>query len=209
MGLNYSDKADISWNNGSSFRGYCNMDIDEGGWLVFQRRIDGTEFYRNWTEYVNGFGERDGSYWIGLQALHYMTQEGNITLRIDLKDDVGNVGFAKYKNFRVGNAKENYKLSIGDYIGNVGDSLRWGNGMAFSTPDKDNDSLPDVNCAKRFHGPWWMSDCFRVNLNNRHPEGPHTPETPEAEGAAKMSWFHWKNAYGTITYSQMMLRADS
>ena len=185
------------------------MDIDGGGWLVFQRRIDGTEFYRNWTEYVNGFGERDGSFWLGLQALHYMTQKGSITLRVDLRDDVGNNGFAKYKNFRIGNAKENYKLSIGDYSGNIGDSLGYSNGMGFSTPDKDNDSLPDVNCVERFHGPWWMSDCFRANLNNRHPDGPHTPETPEAKGAAKMSWYKWQNAYGTITYSQMMLRVDS
>ena len=209
MGINYSDIAEISWNNGSSFRSFCNMDIDGGGWLVFQRRMDDTEFYRNWTEYVNGFGERNGSFWLGLQALHYMTQKGNITLRVDLKDNVGSAGFAIYKNFRIGNAIENYKLSIGDYMGTVGDSLRLSNGWGFSTPDKDNDPLPKTNCVDKFHGPWWMNDCFRANLNNRHPNGPHTPETPEAEGAARMSWYHWKDAYGTIIYSRMMLREDS
>ena len=33
---------------------------------VFQRRINGeVDFYRNWDSYVNGFGSKNGEFWLG------------------------------------------------------------------------------------------------------------------------------------------------
>ena len=46
------------------------MDTPGGGWVVFQRRMDGTEdFYCNWTDYVKGSGDLNGEFWLGLSKI--------------------------------------------------------------------------------------------------------------------------------------------
>ena len=43
---------------------FCDMNTT-GKWIVFQRRQDGSvDFYRNWTDYVNGFGDLEGEHWL-------------------------------------------------------------------------------------------------------------------------------------------------
>ncbi|XP_071180357.1 fibroleukin-like [Mytilus edulis] len=45
---------------------YCDYEIDNGGWTVFQRRINGkTDFYRGWEAYENGFGDLEAEFWLG------------------------------------------------------------------------------------------------------------------------------------------------
>ena len=73
-----------------TFQVYCDMDTDGGGWVVFQRRMDGTvDFYRNWADYLKGFGDLNGEFWLGLYKIHRLTQATNTTLRIDLADFEG------------------------------------------------------------------------------------------------------------------------
>ena len=78
----------IKPDNQSAFQAYCNMDTDGGGWTVFQRREDGSvDFYRNWTDYQQGFGILSGEFWLGLDKIHRLTSTAT-QLRIDMQDFV-------------------------------------------------------------------------------------------------------------------------
>uniref|UniRef100_A0A1X7SU91 Fibrinogen C-terminal domain-containing protein n=1 Tax=Amphimedon queenslandica TaxID=400682 RepID=A0A1X7SU91_AMPQE len=110
-------------------------------WTVFQRRMDGSvDFYRKWTEYVKGFGDLNGEFWLGLDKIHRLTATGNTSLRVDLEDFEGVSVFAYYSTFIVGGAHTSYTLTVGGYSGRAGDSLAIHDNMKFTTHDCDNDN---------------------------------------------------------------------
>uniref|UniRef100_A0A1X7TEJ2 Fibrinogen C-terminal domain-containing protein n=1 Tax=Amphimedon queenslandica TaxID=400682 RepID=A0A1X7TEJ2_AMPQE len=122
-----------------AFEVYCDMS-NGSGWTVFQRRMDGSvDFYRKWTEYVKGFGDLNGEFWLGLNKIHRLTATDNTSLRVDLKDFEGVSVFAHYSKFIVGDAHTKYTLTVGGYSGNPNDSLSGHNSAKFSTHDRDND----------------------------------------------------------------------
>ncbi|XP_044515604.1 ficolin-2-like [Gracilinanus agilis] len=100
----------------------CDMNTDGGGWIVFQRRADGSvNFFRSWAAYKKGFGSRLGEFWLGNDNLHLLTAQDDSELRIDLQDFEHNHHFAKYRSFQVAEETENYKLSLGAFVdGNAG-----------------------------------------------------------------------------------------
>ena len=81
---------------------------------MFQRRMDGTvNFYRNRADYVKGFGDLNGEFWLGLNKIHRLTQAANTTLRVDLVDFEGEKRYANYTTFRVLDSSRKYTLTIG------------------------------------------------------------------------------------------------
>ena len=65
--------------------GYCDGTTAGGGWLVVQRRQDGSvDFNRGWVDYEDGFGSLAGEFWYGLTSLHCLTNQGQWEMRIDL-----------------------------------------------------------------------------------------------------------------------------
>ena len=167
---------------------------------MFQRRMDGTEdFYREWDDYVKGFGNLYGEFWLGLNKIHRLTQAADITLRVDLADFEGETRYAKYTTFKVLDSSRKYNLTVGGYSGDAGDSLSDHNGMNFTTKDQDNDKDSD-NCAIEFKGAWWYRNCHHSNLNGQYLSGDHTTFADGVE------WFHWRGYHYSLKIAEMKLR---
>ncbi|XP_052062007.1 fibrinogen-like protein 1 [Mytilus californianus] len=173
---------------------YCDMMID-GKWMVIQRRLDGTtDFYRNWKDYKQGFGNVNCEYWLGNDNLHNILSTKDYKLRIDLQDWNNETRYAEYDTFFIGNETTNYVLTIGNCSGNVGDSILSPtreecnlNGMAFSTWDNDNDNELD-NCAlDSEHAGWWFNGCTETNLNGIYYNG----------GVVNRDGMYWKAWYSS------------
>ncbi len=181
---------------------YCDMVTDGGGWTIFQRRFNGeVDFYRNWTEYEQGFGDVNGEHWVGLDLLHLLTlpagESGDITLRIDLGSFDNETAYAEYQSFSVGDSASNYVLTIGSYSGNAGDSLGYHDRRQFSTYDRENEGY---NCAQDWQGAWWYNNCQQSNLNGLYLG-------PIYYSGLGMNWYYWKGLQ-SLKSSTMMLRRN-
>ncbi|XP_050047583.1 uncharacterized protein [Dermacentor andersoni] len=150
---------------------FCDMQTDGGGWTVVQRRCDGSQdFYRNWDDYKQGFGDVSGEHWLGNDALHEITSSGNYSLRIDLWDVSGNYKFVEYDHVVVGSEAQRYRLEVLGYRGNASNALEYHSGMAFSTADRDND-FSSTHCAVYYSSGWWYNHCQYVNINGKYKVG--------------------------------------
>ena len=186
----------------SPFNVYCDMDTDGGGWTVFQRRQDGSEdFYRNWVNYTNGFGNLSNEFWLGLEFIHRLTNESDSELRVDLEDWDGAAAYAKYRYFKVRDVSTNYTLIVGGYTGNAGNSLAAHNGRPFTTYDRDNDGAISENCAGLYKGAWWYANCHNSNLNGLYHRGRHSSY---ADG---VNWYHWRGVHYSLKFTEMKVRA--
>ncbi|XP_046323907.1 tenascin-X isoform X3 [Marmota monax] len=178
---------------------FCDMETDGGGWLVFQRRMDGqTDFWRDWEDYAHGFGNISREFWLGNEALHSLTQAGDYSMRVDLRAGDEAV-FAQYDSFRVGSAAENYRLHLEGYHGTAGDSMSYHSGSVFSARDRDPNNLL-ISCAVSYRGAWWYRNCHYANLNGLYGS------TVDHQG---VSWYHWKGFEFSVPFTEMKLRPRS
>ena len=155
--------------------GYCDAVSDGGGWLVVQRRQDGSvDFNRGWVEYEEGFGSLTGEFWYGLRPLHCLTNQGQWKLHIDFTFTNGTKSYLSYNNFKVGPANSQYQLSISGFTGITDDpfSTYNTNGMKFTTKDRDNDQGSGKNCAVDYvggnAGGWWYKHCCHIYPNHQY-----------------------------------------
>ena len=153
--------------------GYCDAYTDGGGWLVVQRRQDGSvDFNRGWVEYEEGFGSVTGELWYGLRPLHCLTNQGQWKLRIDFTFTNGTKSYLSYNKFAIGPASSQYQLSISGFTGITDDPFTtyYINNMKFTTKDRDNDRW-SKNCAVDNignAGGWWYSQCSNIHLNYQY-----------------------------------------
>lgn len=156
------------------------------------------DFYRNWSEYKDGFGYADHEYWIGIDMLHRLTSLKPQELRVDMESFNGEKAYAVYSNFSVGDEASKYQLQVTGYSGNAGDYLSYSNNRMFSTPDQDNDR-DDNNCAAYYRSGWWFRNCYAYTS----PNGQYTDS--EKTGTEYITWYGWKNTI-SLKSIQLMIR---
>ena len=177
---------------------YCEMETQQGGWTVIQRRTNGMEkFNRTWNEYENGFGNLENEFWYGLGKIHRLTKDGDWELRVDLVTSKEEKWSASYSKFVVQGQQQKYKLTAEGHTG-VTDFLTQFTESSFSTQDNDNDGVGALNCAEVLRSGWWyLSSCLAdkaLNLNGKY----------DNEG---IKWDSFNTHY--ITSTEMKIRPKS
>ncbi|CAC5356131.1 Fibrinogen-like protein A,Ryncolin-2,Microfibril-associated glycoprotein 4,Ficolin-2,Ryncolin-1,Ryncolin-3 [Mytilus coruscus] len=175
---------------------------EDENWTVIQKRFNGaTEFYRNWEDYENGFGDLNGEFWLGNRIIALLTSIGTHELRINLEDWDGNKRYANFKNFKIDGVSDKYRLHISGYTGNAGDGMTEYNGYYFSTYDRDHDTHSGLNCAayEGIKGAWWFHGCWNgsgASLNGKYTSGP--------SAKAGIIYRNWQS--NSLKKSTMMIR---
>ncbi|KAL9965967.1 hypothetical protein ACROYT_G029841 [Oculina patagonica] len=200
-GYNMSGVYMINPDRKTDIEVYCDLEMDSGGWIVFQRRQDASvSFHRTWNDYKYGFGDLKGNFWLGNDKIHRITSAYKMSLRIELEDWNGKKVFARYDSFKVDSEKNKYKMTVSGYNGTSGDSLSYHSDMMFSTRDKDNDKWKTGSCSNDLTGGWWFNDCHHSNLN-----GQFMGNTKAYSG---IGWSRFKHNL-SLKFAEMKMRAQS
>ena len=171
---------------------FCDQTTQGGGWIVFQRRHDGTgNFQQNWLGYKSGFGKLTGEFWFGNDKLHDLTKASvapkkshllidmRMKFNSNLQSSSSKTVFAACNGFGVGDEQSKYLLSVGKFHGTVAtpNQLWYHNHRQFSTYDSDNDGATDENCAHKLRNVgWWFGSCYRTLLNGVYTFSGHRGE---------------------------------
>ncbi|KAJ8024769.1 Tenascin [Holothuria leucospilota] len=192
------------------FEAVCDMVTDGGGWtVILVRDSTGGNFYRDMADYVVGFGDLDGSHWLGLENLYLLNKQGNVEILFQVTDQSGVSDVATYRKFRISNADTNYTLeTVSGYRGGAGmdrvfsrNVLFYNKGAPFSARDMDNDGSVR-NCAEELVGGWWYRGgrCSRFN-----PLGEYRTRA-EFESERGIFWAPLGGIKYSLTYISMKIR---
>ncbi|BFG06500.1 ficolin-1 [Drosophila madeirensis] len=184
---------------------FCETQLAGHGWTVIQRRTNGSlNFFRNWEDYKQGFGDLEGEFFLGLEKVRALTALEPFELYVHLEDFDGERRHARFDEFALGSEEDAYAMNaLGRYTGTAGDSLRSHRKMKFSTYDRDNDREFTKNCAFYYLGGWWYNACLDSNLNGQYIQGGKYEEKMFARG---MCWRSWRGHNYGYKVTQMMIR---
>ncbi|XP_015268763.1 PREDICTED: angiopoietin-related protein 4 [Gekko japonicus] len=187
-----------------TFRVFCDLTPGSGGWTVIQRRWDGSvDFDQLWEAYRNGFGNMSGDFWLGLDKIHQVVQEGMFRLVIEMQDWEGNSQLVQFL-FRLGGEDTAYTLSLlGPVLGELENAMGDFPQLPFSTRDQDHDLKGDANCAKHLSGGWWFSTCGHVNLNGKYFRSIPRQRHERKQG---IFWKTWKGRYYPLKSTTMKIQ---
>ena len=154
----------------------CDQETDGGGWIMYQRRLDGTvNFTRTFEEYKRHFGQHGDNMtelWLGNENVYqvlksYGTTECELRIEVDAWDE--ETCWLVASNFTMGNEYRNYTLDWDNVIGSHPDlESNWDfhKLLSFRTIEDEN-----KDCVREYRGGWWYfgpDQCVKVYLNGRY-----------------------------------------
>lgn len=102
-----------------------------------------------------------GDFWLGLEKIHHLVQEGKYNLLIELEDWEGNSQAVQFV-FSLGGESTAYTLNLlGPLSGELENAIGEFRQLPFSTRDRDHDLKADTNCAKHLSG---QSEAFYPSM---------------------------------------------
>ncbi|XP_039444028.1 ficolin-3-like [Culex pipiens pallens] len=153
--------------DGTAFSAFCEQERFGGGLLVFQSRLDGSvDFNRSWSEFVEGFGDPAGEYWLGLETLHQVAPNAT-DLVVAMKNFSDVEAYEKYCGFWIDDASVNYRIRFtAEGNGTAGDSLYSYFSEQFMTYDHvSNGNYRD--CIAQLGSGFWHYSCnSQIGRNN-------------------------------------------
>ncbi|XP_066482343.1 angiopoietin-related protein 3 [Tiliqua scincoides] len=153
-------------NGSKAFDVYCEMK-SESSWTVIQNRSDGSlDFNQTWDNYINGFGNLEGEFWLGLHKIYSIVDQADYILRIELEDWKANKRYIEY-TFVMGGPETDYAVRLSKITGNISSALPEEKVVKFSTKDRDN-TEQRVSCPESDSGGWWYTACEETNLNGKY-----------------------------------------
>ena len=103
------------YHEGKEIPVYCLMK-DQHGWIAIQQRLAGSvDFYRNWTEYRNGFGDPATDYYLGNELIHQLTFGKQIQIAIVGQDFNDEFRILYFDGFYIENEQNKYRLHAGTF----------------------------------------------------------------------------------------------
>ena len=178
------------------------MEIDGGGWLVFQHRFNGSIFFNNdWVTYKSGFGSVYGEHWLGNEYLHLITKAARHELYLHAGRFNGETRFSKFDYFEIENEGLKYQLRPGaNRIGGI-QSMDENFGMFFTTWDKDHDFYSGHCVTNQNRGGFWYNACANILFNGVY----HATAT-----SAPYWGLNWRNYWlsdtESLQWTEMMIR---
>lgn len=165
-------RSGVYWlqrSDGALFRAFCEQERFGGGLLVFQSRLDGSvNFNRSWSEFVQGFGDPAGEYWLGLETLH-QTAPNATELVVAMKNFSDVEAYERYSTFWIDSVSTNYRIRFNAQgTGTAGDSLYPYFSEQFMTYDHVSNAN-HIRCISELGSGFWHYACGasleRNNLN--------------------------------------------
>ena len=180
------------------------MTTDGGGWIVFQKRFDGSvDFNRDWNTYKSGFGDAYGELWLGNEFIHQYTSTHHTEIYVEGIAFDKQIVVSRLSNAKVGSSTAKYLITFDRCLSREEawcTSLETLNNMKFTTADDDNDIYSSGNCAAVFRSGWWFTHCFTVHLNGLYSQ---TRSIAENFG---IIWGEFRGYSEGLKETKMMLR---